>query len=471
MHFVHRGPLRLYVMGEEWLLKGMDVPEALQLAAGGPEPRSQMLYLLDRAQTLGLNTLRFRAFADGAPGVGSATARQWSQQQQQDDEEEEGPRHSSLQPAPGVLNGTMLREGLDWLVHECGLRGIRVLPVLTNGGSTAGGGMLQYIDWIDPALTVTDFYKNDTIKSVFLDYVAAMLGHVSSLSGLPLREDPAVLGWQLTEDASHPGTPSSQTLLAWLRQFGVYVKQRAPHQLLLTGVKDLFGHNSPHHLQHNPRAQVFDAASHSAHVYEPRCHGVDFWLHNQIPEVDAVAAGVFPDMHVACNATCKLDWTREWIRAHLRDALRMNKPLIVGGVGALRPHSWRLQVLQVVQEEVQRALKYRHPIGGFIMSGLSHPDMPDTTGWGTYYTSKGVNKERPALDSLNTQAVADVEWRSFLNYDAFLACQAQQTRGSSNDKGEASNTAVWVEGWDDVMRAVAALGALPDAWQPTRAAA
>jgi hypothetical protein len=37
--------------------------------------------------------------------------------------------------------------------------------------------------------------------------------------------------------------------------------------------------------------QVFDAASRSPHVYEPRCHGVDFWLHNQLPEVDAVAAG------------------------------------------------------------------------------------------------------------------------------------------------------------------------------------
>lgn len=62
------------------------------------------------------------------------------------------------------LNLTLRREGLDWLVHECGLRGIRLLPVLTNGGRTAAGGMRQYIDWIDPALTVTDFYKNDTIK-------------------------------------------------------------------------------------------------------------------------------------------------------------------------------------------------------------------------------------------------------------------------------------------------------------------
>jgi hypothetical protein len=77
-----------------------------------------------------------------------------------------------------------------------------------------------------------------------------------------------------------------------------------------------------------------------------------------------VHSGVFPDLHVACNATCKLDWTRDWIRAHLRDAQRMNKPLILGGIGAVRPQTWRLQVLQVVQEEIGRALKYGHPIGG-----------------------------------------------------------------------------------------------------------
>lgn len=246
---------------------------------------------------------------------------------------------------------------------------------------------------------------------------------------------------------------------AWLRQLGTFMKERAPHQLLLQGVLDMFGHNSPHHLRHNPPAQVrasqsvpnafclpciivtvtlltpaagcqqqgpgskdagfdwqqhsvpfkgrvyydrhesvawptlpsiencqclglqrltvslplpvllsagqvFDPLSHSPHRYESQCHGVDFWLHNQMPEADAAVSTVFPDMHVACNAACKLDWTREWIRAHLRDALRMNKPLVLGGVGALRPQAWRHTILQLVHEEVERALAHGHPIGG-----------------------------------------------------------------------------------------------------------
>lgn len=45
-------------------------------------------------------------------------------------------------------------------------------------------------------------------------------------------------------------------LQAWLRQVGAIIKQHAPRQLFLPGVKDLFGHNSPHHLQDNPTAQV-----------------------------------------------------------------------------------------------------------------------------------------------------------------------------------------------------------------------
>lgn len=61
-----------------------------------------------RAQTLGLNTLRFRAFADGAAGVGSAVQASNAGQEEQA-EDAMSFDYVALQPAPGVLNGTMLR--------------------------------------------------------------------------------------------------------------------------------------------------------------------------------------------------------------------------------------------------------------------------------------------------------------------------------------------------------------------------
>jgi len=130
----------------------------------------------------------------------------------------------------------------------------------------------------------------------------------------------------------------------------------------------------------------------------------------------------------------------------------MNKPLILGGIGALRPQKWRLEVLRLVREEIERALQRGNPIGGeyspwlrellpaqnfgailpraspdssrasncssqsvdvcflllagFILSGLSHPDMTDASGWSVYYTSKGVHSARLPVANLNTQVGA-----------------------------------------------------------------
>jgi hypothetical protein len=52
------------------------------------------------------------------------------------------------------------------------------------------------------------------------------------------------------------------------------------------------------------------------------------------------------------------------------------------------------------------------------VSGLSHPDSPDTTGWAMYYTSKGVHKERPALHNLNSQV------RIFLPTQMWTMCHS-----------------------------------------------
>jgi len=62
-----------------------------------------------RAQTLGLNTVRFRSFADGAPGIGSAVDRDWDQAADANKQQQGSDGLAALQPVPGILNGTMLR--------------------------------------------------------------------------------------------------------------------------------------------------------------------------------------------------------------------------------------------------------------------------------------------------------------------------------------------------------------------------
>ncbi|KAF6262270.1 glycoside hydrolase superfamily [Scenedesmus sp. NREL 46B-D3] len=369
-------------------------------------------------------------------------------------------RRLVMQPAPGILNATVMSAGLDWLVHVAGLRGIKLLLVLTNGGSAAWGGMKQYTDWVDPALTVTDFYGNDTVKSVFLDFVAGIVGHTSSLTGVPLRQDPVVAGWQLAEAPAHPGHPSSEPLLGWLKQMGTFLRQKAPHQLVLSGLEGFFGQSSPHHLQHNPYTQVFDAPSPTPHAYSTLCSGTDFWQHHLLPELDIATAAVFPDKWLACSDECKLEWARAWVKAHLREALRLQKPLLLAGVGALRPQPWRRQLLAMVQREVALAVRAGHPIAGILLSGLSHPEMPDDSGWGIYDAAAAVHRQRPPLADDTTKAVAHVTWRRFANHAGLLSCLAEQARGGSNAHEQAGRPEAWVEGWQGVLQEVGRIGQL-----------
>jgi hypothetical protein len=48
-------------------------------------------------------------------------------------------------------------------------------------------------------------------------------------------------------------------LQAWLRQIGTFLRMKAPHQLLLSGLEGFFGASSPHLLQHNPYTQASTA--------------------------------------------------------------------------------------------------------------------------------------------------------------------------------------------------------------------
>jgi hypothetical protein len=59
------------------------------------------------------------------------------------------------------------------------------------------------------------------------------------------------------------------------------------------------------------------------------------------------------------------------VRSHLRDALRLQKPLLLAGVGALRPQPWWQQLLALVREELARAVKAGHPVAG---EALPHSD-------------------------------------------------------------------------------------------------
>jgi endo-1,4-beta-mannosidase len=54
-------------------------------------------------------------------------------------------------------------EGLDWVVNEARVYGVRLILTLTNGDQ-GYGGMSQYVKWAKGE-TVLDFYTDESIKA------------------------------------------------------------------------------------------------------------------------------------------------------------------------------------------------------------------------------------------------------------------------------------------------------------------
>lgn len=110
--------------------------------------------------------------------------------------------------------------------------------------------------------------------------------------------------------------------------------------------------------------QVFESLSTIPYQYDAVCEGADFFANARMWEIDLAVMHVFPDKWMACSEACKLDWTTKWLTAHLRDAVRLQKPLLIAEFGALRPHAWRYKVMKLVYNSMTAASNRQHPMAG-----------------------------------------------------------------------------------------------------------
>jgi hypothetical protein len=110
--------------------------------------------------------------------------------------------------------------------------------------------------------------------------------------------------------------------------------------------------------------QVTAPPSPKPYTYDAACQGLDFYENHMVFDLDLAVAAVLPDEWVACSTACRLEWTREWIAAHLREAVRLQKPLLLVGVGAMRPQGWRGELMGAVQRQLEEAVQKGLPVAG-----------------------------------------------------------------------------------------------------------
>ena len=219
--FIQREGTLLYEGTRPFRYLGVNVFWLLAEASYSDAGRANVRTVLDEAASLGASVVRTWGFADG-------------------------PLKPHLQPTAGVFDDDVF-EALDFVVEEARQRGLRLLLPLLNYWSEYGG-IRAYEVWREgesestwtPYDDCPRFYTAPTSRRHYQEMVRTVTGHVSSLSGLALRDDPTIMGWELCNECRCRGAGRAAELNSWVTAMAEFVKGEAPRQLIGTGTEGFY---------------------------------------------------------------------------------------------------------------------------------------------------------------------------------------------------------------------------------------
>ena len=227
--------------GEAYRFAGANMWYAAYLGADAPYGnRARLRRELDALAGLGVTNLRI---------LGSS---------------EQSPLKGAISPAfrgRGASYDETLLAGLDYALAEIGRRGMRAVIYLTNFWEWSGG-MMTYLHWVnggryinmnDPAHPwpefpdfASGFYASKEAVGLYHDYVRAVVGRVSTVTGRPHAEDPAIMSWQLANEPRPGGTDAVArrnlpAYYAWIEGTARLIKSLDPNHLVSTGSEGTMG--------------------------------------------------------------------------------------------------------------------------------------------------------------------------------------------------------------------------------------
>lgn len=322
--FVVRDRDTLKLTGRPFYYLGTNAYYLLEQAARGDTQTVQSLFRT--AGNLGMTVVRTWGFFDSADSTNPAV----------------------IQYRPGVFNQHAFR-GLDYVVYQARLHGIRLLIPLVNNWDDYGG-MNTYVRWrsefaagdlpakytqadlrriVDGgggrtyryALTETsghdDFYSDPVVKGWFRNYISTILNRVNSYTGIRYRDEPFIFGWELANEP-RSSDRSGNLVNRWVEEMASYLKSIDAHHLVGTGEEGF-----------DVAAAGFSAQSYSNQYWLfDGTAGVSFTQNSVTHPIDFASCHLYPELWNLPNGAGNV-----WIRDHVRIARAAGKPLVVGEFG------------------------------------------------------------------------------------------------------------------------------------------
>jgi mannan endo-1,4-beta-mannosidase len=230
------------------------------------------------------------------------------------------------QPAPGKPHHSLYafrigQEGwveasfthLDKVLAAAKKRGLKAIVVLANRWKDYGG-IGTYLNWAgvkvprDPrgepfGTMLSSFYACSRCQNLYRAHVERVVTRTNGITGVPYREDPTIMAWELINEASAVTARDEETLLYWVRDTARFVRTLDQNHMVSAG-----------HIGYGTRRER------------------DVWRKVQaLPEVDFADTHSYPLSDSRVSSTARL---AHWIEDPIAIAhLELKKPLVFGEFG------------------------------------------------------------------------------------------------------------------------------------------
>lgn len=265
---------------------------------------------------------------------------------------------------PNLYNEYALR-CLDYVLMKAKQFDLKLILILTNNWKHYGG-IPKYIEWANRRLkplinfTHNDFFKNDSIKSWYKNYLYMLLNRINTYTLIKYKDDPTIFSWELINE---PRSTDKSGLLIynWLKEMSFYVRSLDSNHLIGTGEEgmDISPNFYPsYEYFYNNRKDLFDGT-----------YGISFQLNTSIENIDYASIHLYPEAWGFSE-----DAGINWIRDHIRISKIYNKPLLLGEFGSKDKN---INLINRWLNIIKKSL-----ISEAIFWQYLHPLLPNNDGFG-----------------------------------------------------------------------------------------
>jgi mannan endo-1,4-beta-mannosidase len=236
---------------------------------------------------------------------------------------------------------------LDRVIAAAGRSGVRLVITLANNWSDYGG-VPRYLRWagvrVDDGSSAAPygvedrFYSDPRMRAWYRAHVERLLKRRNAVTGVPYRDDPTILGWELMNESTTATTAGTEARRAWVSEMAKLVHSLDPHHLVTPGVS----------------------------VYRTESERREWLAVCKLPEVDFCDAHVYPEDLLRNRDTALLE-------AALDDVVQLahhvaGKPLVLGefGIHGDADGNWDKQTRGYWMGRILERLRFDGAAGGIV---------------------------------------------------------------------------------------------------------